>query len=181
MNLVCVKPVPDVSNVAVSASQNRAFERGKRLLNPLDESAIERAVASGESTAVVVGIEEDLDVLRGALARGAARGILITHADARSFDAAAIARILGALATREQADRIFFGVGWPAGALGQVGYRVMEETPVPVTVVPSTGPAKLPSAMAIMKSMKKEIRRMDAGDLGVDLSVATTVRSLGLT
>lgn len=172
MILVCVKPVPDTSNLAVSTSQNRVFERGKRVLNPQDERAIEIACQMGEATAVVVGLEEDIDVLRNALARGAAKGILVTHPDARSFDAVVIARILAAVG--RDAQKIVCGTGWPSDALGQVGYRLGAE------IVAPSGPSKLPSAMAIMKAMKKEIKKIAAQDLGVDLTPVSVTKSMGL-
>lgn len=177
---MCVKPVPDIGNLSVSASQNRVFEKGKRLVNPLDEAAIEVAVGLGETAAVTVGIDEDIDIVRGALARGATRGILVTHPEGRGFDAVVIARILGALVRAEKPDQVVFGMGWPEGALGQVGFRVKEETDRPVTIVPPKGAVKLPSALAIMKAMKKEIRKISAADLGVDLASPTAVRSMGL-
>jgi electron transfer flavoprotein beta subunit len=177
---VCVKPVPDVSNLAVSQSQNRVFERGKRVLNPLDAHAIEAALKLGETTAVMVAIEDDLDVLRSAMARGCQHGLWVTHPDARGFDAVVLARVIAAVAKQEKPDTLVFGMGWPEDALGQVGYRVMEELQKPVVVVPPTGQPKLPSAMAIMKAMKKEIRRIDVSTLGVDLTPTARVKSLGL-
>jgi electron transfer flavoprotein beta subunit len=142
------------------------------VLNPQDERAIEMACQMGEAVAVVVGVEEDVDVLRNALARGAAKGILVTHPDARSFDAVVIARILSTVA--KDFEKVVCGTGWPSDALGQVGYRLGAE------IVAPSGPSKLPSAMAIMKAMKKEIRKVKADELGVDLTPVTVVKGLSL-
>ena len=81
---VCVKHVPDTAaNIKVTEQTAFDDQTCKFVVNPYDEYAVEEAVqrvekeGSGEVVIVTVGKEAALDSVRGALAMGAHRGILV--------------------------------------------------------------------------------------------------------
>ena len=180
--LVLVKPVPDLDQLSVSRSQNRVFEKSKRLMNPADAHPVQAAVDSGAPvTALSVAHPDDVDGLRRALAMGAAEAVLVAHAGARDFDAAMVAGAI--LEARGEAECIFAG-----GPTGQVGPRLAEalgwklsfEAKPAARTVHVIGPdveAKLPAALAIIKAARRPIRSVEAkpGER------RTRVRSMELT
>ncbi len=109
----------------------------KMSMNPFDEIAVEEAVrlkergAATEIVAVSIGPKEATDTIRTALAMGADRGILVETA--APPEPLAVAKILRALAQREQPRLVFLGkqaidddmnatgqmlaalLGWPQG------------------------------------------------------------------
>ena len=80
---VCVKHVPDTATTIKVAGAN-GFEDGdvKFISNPYDEYGIEEAVSlvekqGGEVVILTVGKAEAVSTIRGAMAMGAARAILV--------------------------------------------------------------------------------------------------------
>ena len=137
--LVPVKRVVDYNvKVRVKSDQSGVELAGvKMAMNPFDEIAVEEAVRlkekgiAGEIVAISVGPTQAQETLRTALAMGADRGILV-ETDI-SPEPLAVAKILKALADREQPGMIILGkqaidddmnatgqmlaalLGWPQG------------------------------------------------------------------
>ena len=159
--LVLVKPVPDLTQLSVSRAQGRVFEKSRRLMNPLDAPAVQAAVDAGTATALSVAHPDDTDGLRRALAMGAAEAVLVAHPDAREFDEAMVVGAI--LAARGDAERIVAGPGQVGPRLAEaLGWELSSE-PRPRTVhVVTGGPAKLPSAIALIKAARKLIATVAA-------------------
>lgn len=206
--IVCVKPVPDLSNISISRGQGMVFERGKRILNPYDEHALEVAAVlkekhGGSVTALCLSDETGIDILRRACAMVANKGCLIAGDEFKDGDhlttARALARAIGKLGVP---DIILCGARSEEHGAGQIGPRIAEELGIPqaawtihlecegnqakatqkidgmervlavelpalVTVHPDANKPRMPHALAIMKSTKKEIIRFSAADLGL--------------
>jgi electron transfer flavoprotein beta subunit len=99
-------------------------------MNTFDEYAIETALRltekgkggerSGEVVAVSIGPKEVGQQLRGVLAMGADRGLLVVGEDA-ALDADAVARVLKAVVEREKPDLVLLGKQTVDGDSNQVG------------------------------------------------------------
>jgi electron transfer flavoprotein beta subunit len=99
-------------------------------MNTFDEYAIETALRltekgkggerSGEVVAVSIGPKDVGQQLRGVLAMGADRGLLVVGEDA-ALDADAVARVLKAVVEREKPDLVLLGKQTVDGDSNQVG------------------------------------------------------------
>jgi electron transfer flavoprotein alpha/beta subunit len=147
IHLVVVRAVPDLENLSVSLGQGRVFEKGRRLVHPADEPAVEAALQArqpgDEVVALVMGEERDLDALKKPLAMGADRGAFVAAPD----DGFVQANLALAAAARLGAGRIHAGPGELAARLG---------VPPPGPLVPRT-----PNALSIMKAAKKPVERLE--------------------
>ena len=137
--LVPVKRVVDYNVKVRVKSDGSGVELAgvKMSMNPFDEIAVEEAVrlkekgVATEIVAVSMGVSACQETIRTALAMGADRGILVeTEAELQPL---AVAKMLKALVTREQADLVIMGkqaidddmnatgqmlaalLGWPQG------------------------------------------------------------------
>ncbi|MFA6178001.1 MAG: electron transfer flavoprotein subunit beta/FixA family protein [Candidatus Methylopumilus sp.] len=127
--LVAVKRVVDYNiKVRIKADGSDVDIAGVKMgVNPFDENAIEEALRlkeQGKATEVVVvslGTNANQDVLRHALAMGVDRAILVESAD--ELQPLGVAKLLKAVATREQPDLIMLGkqaIDDDAGQAGQM-------------------------------------------------------------
>lgn len=99
-------------------------------INTFDEYAVETALRltekgkgserSGEVVAVSIGPKDVTQQLRGVLAMGADRGLLVVADDA-ALDADAVARVLKAVVEREKPDLVLLGKQTVDGDSNQVG------------------------------------------------------------
>ncbi|MHA6689800.1 electron transfer flavoprotein subunit beta/FixA family protein [Devosia sp. A449] len=113
--MVAVKRVLDFNVKVRVKSDGSGADLGnvKMSMNPFDEIAVEAAVrlreagTATEVVAVSIGPAQAQDTLRSALAMGADRAILV-KTDAR-IEPLAVAKILKAIAEREQPDLIILG------------------------------------------------------------------------
>lgn len=160
--LVLVKPVPDLAQLSVSRGQGRIFEKGRRLMNPLDAPAVQAAVdAGGPVVAMSVAHPDDVDGLRRALAMGAAEAVLVAHADAREWDEAMVVGAI--LAVRGDAEGIVCGPGQVGPRLAEALGWELAPAPKPQAVcVVAGGTAKLPAAIALVKAARRPIARLEA-------------------
>lgn len=159
--LALVKPVPDLMQLSVSRAQGRVFEKGKRLMNPLDAPAVQAAVDAGSTTALSVAHPDDADGLRRALAMGAAGAVLVEHPEAREFDEAMVTGAI--LASRGDAEAIVCGPGQVGPRLAEALGWMLADAPAPNTVcVVAAGVAKLPSAIALIKAARMPIANVEA-------------------
>jgi electron transfer flavoprotein beta subunit len=113
--LVAVKRVIDY-NVKIRVKPDASgveFANVKMSMNPFDEIAMEEALRlkeagkASEVVAVSCGAALCQETLRAAMALGADRGILVESADA--LEPLAVAKLLKAVAEREQPQLIFLG------------------------------------------------------------------------
>lgn len=127
--LVAVKRVVDY-NIKVRIKPDGSdvdIANVKMGMNPFDENALEEALRlkeqglATEIVAVTLGASANQDVLRHALAMGADRALLV--AAAHDLQPLAVAKLLKAVAMREQADLILLGkqaIDDDAGQTGQM-------------------------------------------------------------
>jgi electron transfer flavoprotein beta subunit len=116
--VVFVKRVPDTeSKIKVDQAQKRIVEEGLNfILNPYDEYALEEALRlkeakGGKVTALCLGPEEGLIILRKCLAMGADEAILVKDPSPERYDGLRTARVLAKAvqAKTPGADLYFFG------------------------------------------------------------------------
>ena len=138
--VVCVKQVPDTSNITGEAMKadgtvNRAAL--PTIFNPEDLNALEAALAvrdtyGGTVTAIAMGPPAACDVLRECLFRGADRGILLTDRRAAASDTLATSYILSrAIKTIGAYDFVFCGRQAIDGDTAQVGPQLAEKLGIP--------------------------------------------------
>ncbi len=134
--VVCVKQVPDTSNITGEAMKadgtvNRAAL--PTIFNPEDLNALEAALAvrdqfGGTVTVITMGPPAACEVLRECLFRGADRGILITDRRAAASDTLATSYILSrAVRTIGKYDLVFCGRQAIDGDTAQVGPQLAEK------------------------------------------------------
>ena len=134
--IVCVKQVPDTSNIAGEAmtpegTVNRAAL--PTIFNPEDLHALEAALDlrdqhGGRVTALTMGPPGASEVLRECLYRGADRAILITDRRAAASDTLATSYILSrAIETIGKYDFVFCGRQAIDGDTAQVGPQLAEK------------------------------------------------------
>lgn len=108
---VLVKQIPDPSGVGKLDPKTHLLVRdqGELVLDPGDSYGVEAALeiaGGGENQVVAIsmGPEGAVDVIRKAMAMGAAEGVLISDQRLRGSDALATARVLAAAVKRVQPD-----------------------------------------------------------------------------
>lgn len=135
-SIVCVKQVPDTSNVTGEAMKpdgtvNRAALPA--IFNPEDLHALEAALSvrdrfGGTVTAITMGPAGAAEILRDCLYRGADRAILLTDRRAAASDTLATSYILSqAVRTLGRYDFIFCGRQAIDGDTAQVGPQLAEK------------------------------------------------------
>ena len=129
--LVALKQVPDTETKIKIASDGKSLDGGdvKWITSPYDEYALEEALRLKESmaaevTAVSVGGDKAKDILRGALALGADRAVLLKSE--ANGDALAVAQALAAYAKGQGFELIFLGNKGFGGDNAAVGPMLAE-------------------------------------------------------
>lgn len=135
---VCVKHVPDTAaNIKVAGDNGFEDSDIKFIANPYDEYGVEEAVSlveeqGGEVVIVTVGKEDAVPTIRGALAMGAERGILV-KTDSQFLDSALTANALKAAIEKDgQPDLIFTGKGSVDSETFQTQYRLAKSIGIPI-------------------------------------------------
>jgi electron transfer flavoprotein beta subunit len=113
---VCIKRVPDTeARIRVGSDGASIDEAGvKFIVNPYDEFAVEEALqrkeqaGGGEVVVIALGPDAAQETIRGALAMGADRGVLL-KADRVPADALAVAKALAAELKGGGYDLVLFG------------------------------------------------------------------------
>ena len=140
--VVCVKQVPDTTNVRINPKTNTLMREGvESIVNPFDEYALEEALrlkdqAGAHVTVVSMGPPQAMAVLREALARGADDAFLVSSRAFGGADTLATSYTL-AMAIRkacggEIPDLVLFGKQAIDGDTAQVGPGVSEFLGVPL-------------------------------------------------
>ena len=109
--VVIVKEVPDTEARILLTDGSPDLASVKMVENPYDEYAIEEALqkadaAGGEVVAVLIGGETSKKTLTNALAKGVARGILVTDPAMQGADPLGIAKVLKAVLEAEAPDLV---------------------------------------------------------------------------
>jgi electron transfer flavoprotein alpha/beta subunit len=167
-HLVCCGAVPDLANLSVSQGQGRVFEKGKRLLDPAGEKALEIALqakqAGDEVIVLGLGREQDADVLKRALAMGADRAVFAAAPD----DGFVLANAVLAAASQLGAERVYASDGEVAQRLASMRAGVR--------IAPLETAARSPNAIAIMKAAKKAVERIEIALPGDDATPRLEIR-----
>ena len=135
---VCVKHVPDTA-ASIKLTGDTGFEDGtiKFVANPYDEYGVEEAVQlveknGGEVVIFTVGKAAAAATIRGAMAMGAHRAVLV-KIEGQFLDSAVTAKALKAAIEQDGApDMIFTGKGSVDSEGFQTLYRLAKELDVPV-------------------------------------------------
>ena len=136
---VCVKRVPDVSDVDVAiAAGGRSIVADDLSfgMNEWDNFAVEEAIRlreqhGGSVTAISIGTEDSEEELRRALAMGADHAILVSDPAFSDLDAHAAARILHAVLASKPFDLVLTGAVASDTGAGQVGGMLAAMLDVP--------------------------------------------------
>ncbi len=146
--VVCMKQVPDTTNVRINPKTNTLMREGvESIINPFDEYALEEALRLKDQlgarvSVVSMGPPQAAVVLREAIARGADDGALVSSRAFGGADTLAtsytLAMAIKKLCGGEKPDLVLFGKQAIDGDTAQVGPGVSEFLDVPlVTYVKS--------------------------------------------
>jgi electron transfer flavoprotein beta subunit len=132
--IVCVKQVPDTTNVRINPETNTLMREGvESIMNPFDEYALEEALRLKDAhgarvTVVTMGPPQADIVLREAMARGADDGVLLTDRVFAGADTLATSYALAQAIKKinNQPDLVLFGKQAIDGDTAQVGPGVSE-------------------------------------------------------
>ncbi|MGN0847751.1 MAG: electron transfer flavoprotein subunit beta/FixA family protein [Kiritimatiellia bacterium] len=140
--VVCVKQVPDTTNVRINPKTNTLMREGvESIVNPFDEYALEEGLRLKDSlgakvTVVTMGPPQAAVVLREALARGADDAFLVSSRAFGGADTLATSYTLSqAICTAcggKTPDLVLFGKQAIDGDTAQVGPGVSEFLQVPL-------------------------------------------------
>ncbi len=135
---VCVKSVPDTEATIRITGTNRFEEADVRFIpNPYDEYALEEAVSlvekhGGEVVMFTVGNDTAVNMIRGAMAMGVDRAVLI-RTDAQFLDSDMTARALSAAIEQDgRPDLVFTGKSAVDTEGFQTPYRIAGYLDMPV-------------------------------------------------
>jgi electron transfer flavoprotein beta subunit len=135
--VVCIKQVPDTSEVRIDPKTNRLMREGvPSIINPDDRSAIEVALRFKETTeahvtALSMGPPQAEMALREALALGCDDAVLISGREFGGSDTYATASILAAAINKIGFDLVLAGRQAIDGDTAQVGPQVAEQLFIP--------------------------------------------------
>ena len=140
--VVCVKQVPDTTNVRINPETNTLMREGvESIVNPFDEYALEQGLMLKDShgaklTVVSMGPPQAAAVLRESLARGADNAVLVSSRAFGGADTLAtsytIAQAIKKACGGNVPDLVLFGKQAIDGDTAQVGPGVSEFLGVPL-------------------------------------------------
>jgi len=134
---VCIKQVPDTTEVRIDPETNRLIRDGvPSIINPDDKSGLETALRLKESmgavvTAVCMGPLQAEVALREALAMGCDEAVLISGREFGGSDTYATATILAAALQQLGFDLLITGREAIDGNTAQVGPQIAERLNIP--------------------------------------------------
>jgi electron transfer flavoprotein beta subunit len=111
--VACVKCVPD-GRARLDPASKRLDRGGAAEINAFDQFAVEEAIrineeSGAEVVVVSMGPASAAEALRGALALGADRAVLVSDPAVIGSDMLATSKVLAKVLEREQADLVLFG------------------------------------------------------------------------
>jgi electron transfer flavoprotein beta subunit len=139
MNIVvCVKQVPDTSEVRIDPLTNNLVREGvPGIMNPYDENAVEAALrirdamAGGQVMVVSMGPPQAAETLQYALDMGADKAVLLSDRSIAGSDTLATGYALSVLIKSLAPDLILCGSEAIDGCTGQVGPSIAENLGFP--------------------------------------------------
>lgn len=136
--VVCIKQVPDTTNVKINPETNTLIREGvESIINPFDEYAIEEGVRlkeqyGGETVALSMGPPQVEHALKDAVSRGIDHAYLLSDRAFAGADTLATAYTLATgIKKLGDADIILMGRQAIDGDTGQVGPGVAENLGIP--------------------------------------------------
>jgi len=136
--IVCIKQVPNTTNVQIDPKTNTLKREGvESIINPFDEYAIEEAVrikerTNGKATVITMGPPQAEAILRESLSRGIDNAVLISDRAFAGADTWATAYTLAqAIRTIGDYDIIICGKQASDGDTAQVGPGIAEMLDIP--------------------------------------------------
>ncbi|MBN2737640.1 MAG: electron transfer flavoprotein subunit beta/FixA family protein [Spirochaetales bacterium] len=136
--VVCIKQVPDTTNVRINPETNTLIREGvESIINPFDMYALEEAIRlkekhGGEVIVMSMGPPQVESSLKDAIALGADQAILLTDRAFAGADTLATSYTLAAgINALNDADLVIMGKQAIDGDTGQVGPGVAENLGVP--------------------------------------------------
>ena len=140
--VVCVKQVPDTTNVRINPETNTLMREGvESIVNPFDEYALEQGLMlkdrhGAKLTVVSMGPPQATSVLRESLARGADEAVLVSSRAFGGADTLAtsytIAQAIKKICGGNTPDLVLFGKQAIDGDTAQVGPGVSEFLGMPL-------------------------------------------------
>lgn len=135
--ITLIKPIPDLSNISISKSQQKIFENNPPIFNPVDENTIELSLSikdshQAEVLAITFCPSAGEKILHQALSMGADQAYLINEDNSLIEDCFAKAVILAEVIKKIGGfDLIIAGSGSITGNGGQTGPRIAEWLNIP--------------------------------------------------
>lgn len=136
--LVCIKQVPETTNIKINPLDNTLMREGiSAIINPDDKAGIELALRikdrreDAEVTVITMGPGEGIKALREAIAMGADDGILITDEVFSGGDTYATALAISEFIKTLRYDLIITGRRAIDGETGQTGPEIAENLGIP--------------------------------------------------
>lgn len=136
--LVCIKQVPETTNIKINPLDNTLMREGiSAIINPDDKAGIELALRIKDSredadvTVITMGPSEGIKALREAIAMGADDGILITDEVFSGGDTYATALAISEFIKTLEYDLIITGRRAIDGETGQTGPEIAENLGIP--------------------------------------------------
>lgn len=136
--LVCIKQVPETTNIKINPLDNTLMREGiSAIINPDDKAGIELALRikdkreDAEVTVITMGPSEGMKALREAIAMGADDGILITDEVFSGGDTYATALAISEFIKTLEYDLIITGRRAIDGETGQTGPEIAENLGIP--------------------------------------------------
>jgi len=136
--IVCIKQVPDTTNVKIDPKTNTLIREGvKSIVNPFDENAIEEAlrlrdIHGGKVTVITMGPPQATEALKSAIGMGADSAILVSDRAFAGADTWATSYTLSrAIKKIGEYDLILFGKQAIDGDTAQVGPGVAQFLDIP--------------------------------------------------
>ncbi|HEY3423876.1 MAG TPA: electron transfer flavoprotein subunit beta/FixA family protein, partial [Negativicutes bacterium] len=136
--VVCVKQVPDTTEVKIDPQTNTLIRQGvPSIVNPFDKNAVEAALQlrekhGGKVTIISMGPPQTKDALKECLAMGADEAILMSDRAFGGADTLATSHTLAAgIRKLGQVDMIICGKQAIDGDTAQVGPEIAEHLNIP--------------------------------------------------
>lgn len=135
--VICVKQVPDVTEVKINPETHTLVREGvPSVLNPFDEFVVEEAVRikekyGGTVTVVTMGPPQAEEVLKTCLQMGVDRGVLLCDQILAGSDTWATSMALSALLRNLKYDLVICGQETTDSSTAQVGPEIAEKLGIP--------------------------------------------------
>jgi electron transfer flavoprotein beta subunit len=135
--MVCVKQVPDTSEVRIDPVTNNLVREGvPSIINPYDKNAIEEALKIKDSlkgvvTVISMGPPQAVEILQHALDMGADRALLLSDRAVAGSDTLATGYALAEMLRSLKPDLVLCGSEAIDGCTGQVGPAIAENLGFP--------------------------------------------------